>query len=82
MRNPKRLTSHTRWDCKYHIIFIPKKIRKLIFGAIRKHLGTIFQELARQKRCGDRGGELNARSCSYVFEYSTETGGIECCGFY
>ncbi|MCL1127825.1 IS200/IS605 family transposase, partial [Shewanella surugensis] len=35
MRDPKSL-SHTRWDCKYHIVFIPKKRRKLIFGVIRK----------------------------------------------
>ena len=48
MRDPKSL-SHTRWDCKYHIVFIPKKRRKLIFGVIRKHLGDVFHELARQK---------------------------------
>ena len=48
MRDPKSL-SHTRWDCKYHIVFIPKKRRKLIFGDIRKHLGEVFHELARQK---------------------------------
>ncbi|WP_299004325.1 IS200/IS605 family transposase [uncultured Shewanella sp.] len=48
MRDPKSL-SHTRWDCKYHIVFIPKKRRKLIFGAPRKHLGEVFHELARQK---------------------------------
>jgi putative transposase len=41
--------SHTRWDCKYHIVFIPKKIRKMIFGSIRKHLGEVFHDLARQK---------------------------------
>ena len=48
MRDPKSLF-HTRWDCKYHIVFIPKKRRKLIFGVIRKHLGDVFHELARQK---------------------------------
>jgi len=40
MRDYKSL-SHTRWDCKYHIVFIPKKRRKLIFGVIRKHLGEV-----------------------------------------
>ena len=44
MRDPKSL-SHTRWDCKYHVVFIPKKRRTLIFGAIRKHLGDIFHDL-------------------------------------
>ena len=48
MRDPKSL-SHTRWDCKYHVVFIPKKRRTLIFGAIRKRLGDIFHDLARQK---------------------------------
>ena len=38
--------SHTRWDCKYHIVFIPKRRKKRIFGALRKHLGEIFHELA------------------------------------
>ena len=35
--------SHTRWDCKYHIVFIPKRRKKVIFGALRKHLGEDFQ---------------------------------------
>ena len=41
--------SHTKWECKYHIVFIPKRRRKTVFGAIRKHLGGLFHELARQK---------------------------------
>jgi putative transposase len=41
--------SHTRWGRKYHIVFIPKKRRKMIFGSIRKHLGEVFHNLARQK---------------------------------
>ncbi|MBL4822077.1 MAG: IS200/IS605 family transposase [Colwellia sp.] len=48
MRDYKSL-SHTRWDCKYHIVFISKKRRKMIFGSIRKHLGEVFHGLARQK---------------------------------
>jgi putative transposase len=32
---------HTKWDCKYHVVFIPKRCKKMIFGAIRKHLGKI-----------------------------------------
>ena len=48
MRDDKSL-SHTRWDCKYHIVFMPKKRRKMIFGSIRKHLGEVFHDLARKK---------------------------------
>ena len=41
--------NHTKWDCKYHVVFIPKRRRKQIYGSLRKHLGEIFHELARQK---------------------------------
>ena len=41
--------SHTRWDCKYHVVFIPKKRKKKIFEVLRRHLGEIFRELAKQK---------------------------------
>ena len=40
---------HSTWDCKYHIVWIPKYRRKVMFVSIRKHLGAIFRELARQK---------------------------------
>lgn len=48
MKDYKSL-SHTCWDCKYHIVFIPKKRKKVIYGDLRKYLGVIFHELARQK---------------------------------
>ena len=57
MRDYKSL-SHTRWDCKYHVVFIPKKRKKAIFGAIRKHLGKILHELADQKECKILEGHL------------------------
>ena len=41
--------SHTRWDRKYHVVFIPKKRKKKIFGVLRQHLGEIFHELARHQ---------------------------------
>ncbi|MEW8437600.1 MAG: IS200/IS605 family transposase [Candidatus Thiodiazotropha taylori] len=41
--------SHTRWECKYHIVFIPKCRRKSLYGQIRKELGEVFHRLARQK---------------------------------
>ena len=50
--------AHTRWDCKYHIVFIPKGRKKAIFGAIRKHLGEMLQELSRQKECKIVEGHL------------------------
>lgn len=50
MRDYQSLT-HTKWNCKYHVVFIPKRRKKAIFGAIRKHLGEVLHELARQKEC-------------------------------
>ena len=43
--------SHSKWDCKYHIIFVPKYRRKILYGDIRAFLGPVFHELARQKEC-------------------------------
>ena len=43
--------SYTKWDCKYHVMFIPKKRKKVIFGGIRKYLGKMLHELAVQKGC-------------------------------
>ena len=43
--------SHTKWDCKYHVVFVPKRRRKVLFGKIRRALGPIFHALARQKEC-------------------------------
>ena len=50
MNDPNRLT-HSVWDCKYHIIWIPKCRRKRLYGGIAKDLGEIFHELARQREC-------------------------------
>ena len=50
--------SHTRWDCKYHVVFIPKRRKKAIYGALRKHLGEIFRELAQQRACKVVEGHL------------------------
>ena len=41
--------SHSKWDCKYHVVFIPKGRRKVLYGQIRKFLGPIFRELAMQR---------------------------------
>jgi putative transposase len=55
-----RSLNHTKWDCKYHIVFIPKRRKKQIYGAIRKHLGEIFHDLARHKESSIVEGHLCA----------------------
>jgi putative transposase len=41
--------NHTKWECKYHVVFIPKYRRKVLFEQLRKHLGEVFHRLAKQK---------------------------------
>jgi len=50
--------SHSKWNCKYHVVFVPKRRRKVVFGQIRKKFGPIFHELARQKECRILEGHL------------------------
>ena len=50
--------SHSKWDCKYHVVFIPKYRRKTIYGIRREMLKEIFHELARQKECRIVEGHL------------------------
>jgi putative transposase len=41
--------AHVKWDCKYHVVFIPKYRKKVLYGKLRKRVGEIFQELCRYK---------------------------------
>ena len=50
--------SYTRWDCKYHVVFIPKRLKKLLYDPIRKHLSDIFHELAKHKEVEILEGHL------------------------
>jgi putative transposase len=50
--------SHTRWDCKYHVVFILKCRRKALYGELRRHLGEVFEKLAAQKESRIEEGHL------------------------
>ena len=50
--------SHTKWECKYHIVWIPKYRKKGIFEDLRKYQGEIFRDLATQKECKVVEGHL------------------------
>ena len=50
--------SHSKWDCKYHVIFVPKRRRKVLYGELRQQLKAIFHGLARQKECQILEGHL------------------------
>lgn len=51
---------HTRWECKYHVVFIPKCRRKVMYGSIRRELGPMIRELAQQKESKVEEGHLMA----------------------
>jgi len=57
MNNNKKL-NHTTWDCKYHLVWIPKYRKKAIYGQLRKYLGEIFRDLALQKESSIIEGHL------------------------
>jgi len=50
--------SHTKWECKYHVVFIPKCRRKILYGELRRHLGEVFRKLAEQKESRIEEGHL------------------------
>jgi REP-associated tyrosine transposase len=49
---------HTKWECKYHIVFIPKYRKKTLYGQLRKDLGAVLRELASQRESKIEEGHL------------------------
>ncbi len=49
---------HTVWECKYHVVFIPKCRRKVLYEQLRRDLGAVFRDLAEQKECKVEEGHL------------------------
>ncbi len=50
--------SHTTWDCKYHVVFIPKCRRKTLYQQLRRYLGEVFRKLAGQRESRIEEGHL------------------------
>ena len=64
--------SHSRWNCKYHIVFAPKYRRQVIYQALKSDIGKILRTLLRSEESGNpRGGGV---SCPhpYACQYSPE----------
>jgi len=57
MDEPRTL-NHSKWECKYHVVFIPKYRRKTLYTEIRADLGKVFRELARRKECEIEEGHV------------------------
>ena len=56
--NEYQSLSHTKWEGKSHVVFIPQYRRKVVYGELRRHLGEVFRELARQKESRSEEGHL------------------------
>ena len=56
--NDYRSLRHTKWECKYHVVFIPKYRKKVIYGTLRRRLGDVFRTLAEQKESRIEEGHL------------------------
>ena len=50
--------SHSKWECKYHVVFIPKCRRRTLYGQLRRHLGEVFRSLAEHKESRILEGHL------------------------
>jgi putative transposase len=51
MSDTSQSLSHSRWNCKYHVVCVPKRRRQALFGTMRTALGPIFPALVQQKAC-------------------------------
>jgi putative transposase len=56
--------SHSKWECKYHVVFIPKCRRKTLYVELRRHLGDVFRKLAEQKESKIEEGHLLRITCT------------------
>ncbi len=68
--------SHSKWECKYHVVFIPKCRRKTLYGQLRKYLGEVFHQLAGYKESRIEEGHLMVDHVHIADQYSAEV-----CGF-
>ena len=56
--NETRTLNHSKYECKYHLVFIPKYRKKTLYVELRKHLGEIFRELAKHRESEVLEGHL------------------------
>ena len=59
MTNDNKSLAHTRWNCKYHIVFVPKYRRKIFYKENRVKIGKILRELCNWKQVKIVGAEVS-----------------------
>src|SRR5262245_35357830 len=77
MKHSTENLRHTRWECKYHVVFIPKYRKRSIYGWVRRELGPIIRDLAQQKESVVEEGHLMADmfTCCCRYHRSTRSPG-------
>ena len=72
---------HSKWECKYHVIFIPKCRRKTLYKELREHLGEVFRHLAEQKQSRIEEGHLMADHVHMMISIPPKYGVSEVVGY-
>jgi len=62
MKSIQQKSGHTVWECKYHIVWIPKYRKKKLYKELRQYLGEMLRDLAVQKECTIEEGHLMSDS--------------------
>lgn len=73
--------NHSKWDCKYHEVFIPKCRRKVLYGAIREQLGPVFRNLAQQRGVRIEEGHVMIDHVHMLLSIPPKFSVAECVGF-
>ena len=71
--------AHTKWMCKYHIVFTPKYRRKIVYNQYKADLRDILKQLCSYKGGRDHRRAVDAGPCTYVSEHPAEN---QCIEFY
>ena len=61
--------AHASWDCKYHVVFVPKRRRKVLFGQARRKLGEVFHALAAAEGARSLRGTCCRTMCTWVSRF-------------
>jgi putative transposase len=73
--------SHTRWECKYDVVFIPKDRRKALYGELQKHLCEVFRRLAGQKESRTEEGHLTPDHVHRMISIQPKYAGSQVVGY-
>ena len=60
--------AHVKWECKYHVVIVPKYRKKIIYGKLRHKIGKVFRQLCRQKEIELLEGRAMVDHVSYAVE--------------